>query len=498
MREYPSTAARSFTSTPASRNKQQQQQQPPPPPPPSNDLFARALEQERLRREAASGKTPSSTPPPSPSASSTQRTAEEEGDLDEDLTPEEQERKRRWKEAQEKKEAKKIKEGGRTGILLTLAVGVMFYGYLGLPAKGEDDSDQSFAAHNKRVWENITKSYKSSVEEPASEKLLPDPLPQPYQRPYTLCVELNDALVHLVWDVNHGWRVATRPGVKQFLAYLSRYFEIVLYTSSQNYVAQPVVDTLDPYAYIMYKLYRDATRLVDGKYVKDISCINRDESKVILLDTDKDSFKLQPDNGILLKPWKGEKGDTELPKMMKFLEEIALLGMLLNVQDLRPLLKAVKSVDEDVVKGWAIRKEQLRADFDEYNRKQNPTSTSIFSSPSSSTSSSSNILTSVVNTVKTSLFGRGLQTDTAAAPAGGMSTTPTSTGKSTNLINVLEQAAQEEFVAFEKEQEETKKKMDELKKKQEEEIRAMMEKKLKLADYMMGQGQPGAPVPQQA
>lgn len=38
---------------------------------------------------------------------------------------------------------------------------------------------------------------------PAILKLLPEPLPAPYQRPLTLCVELNDSLVHLVWDVYH-------------------------------------------------------------------------------------------------------------------------------------------------------------------------------------------------------------------------------------------------------------------------------------------------------
>ena len=88
------------------------------------------------------------------------------------------------------------------------------------------------------------------------DKLLPDLLPDPYQRPYTLVLELNDALVHLVWDKETGWRgifsfhgynniiinlslylVATRPGVKQFLSYLSRYYELVIFTSSQNYVS---------------------------------------------------------------------------------------------------------------------------------------------------------------------------------------------------------------------------------------------------------------------
>ena len=33
-----------------------------------------------------------------------------------------------------------------------------------------------------------------------------------------------------------GWRVATRPGVKQFLANLSRYYEVVIYTTQPGYV----------------------------------------------------------------------------------------------------------------------------------------------------------------------------------------------------------------------------------------------------------------------
>ena len=72
----------------------------------------------------------------------------------------------------------------------------------------------------------------------------------------------------------------------------------------------------------MYRLYRDHTRVLDGKFVKDISHLNRDAKKVILLDINPDSYSLQPENGISLKPWRGESGDKELIKMSAFLEGI--------------------------------------------------------------------------------------------------------------------------------------------------------------------------------
>ena len=52
---------------------------------------------------------------------------------------------------------------------------------------------------------------------PAHEKLLPDLLPPPYQRPYTLILEMNDILVHSEYDV----RCHTH------LIYLSSFFFLV-------------------------------------------------------------------------------------------------------------------------------------------------------------------------------------------------------------------------------------------------------------------------------
>lgn len=70
----------------------------------------------------------------------------------------------------------------------------------------------------------------------------------------------------------------------------------------------------------MYRLYREATRYKDGKHIKDLSYLNRDLSKVIIMDSNPESFCLQPENGIALKPWKGEAKDTGLLAYIPFLE----------------------------------------------------------------------------------------------------------------------------------------------------------------------------------
>lgn len=80
------------------------------------------------------------------------------------------------------------------------------------------------------------------------------------------------------------------------------------------------MDKLDPYQYAMYRLYRDGTRYIDGKYVKDLSYLNRDLSKVIIMDSNPESFSLQPENGIALKPWKGNADDKGLLEYIPFLE----------------------------------------------------------------------------------------------------------------------------------------------------------------------------------
>ena len=156
---------------------------------------------------------------------------------------------------------------------------------------------------------------------PVWEKLLPDPLPFPYSRPYTLVVDLDDMMVHSNWTREKGWRTAKRPGLDYFLGYLSQWYEIVLYTSQPFYTAGPIIEKLDPdRRFLTYLLFRESCRNVDGKIVKDLDALNRDLNKVIIMDTNPDGFSLHPQNAILVNKWEGNKDDRELISYIPFLE----------------------------------------------------------------------------------------------------------------------------------------------------------------------------------
>lgn len=196
--------------------------------------------------------------------------------------------------------------------------------------------------------------------EPVFEKLLPDPLPAPYGRPFTLVVGLDDVLVHSEWSRQHGWRTAKRPGVDYFLGYLAQYYEVVVFSSNYMIYSDKIVPKLDPYrASVSHVIYREGTVYRDGKIIKDLSKLNRDLDKVIMIDCREDSFAFQPENGIPLKPWEGNADDKELVKLIPFLEWLATQP----IKDVRPILNSFEG--KYIPDEYARREALVRKKFEE-------------------------------------------------------------------------------------------------------------------------------------
>lgn len=133
-------------------------------------------------------------------------------------------------------------------------------------AKANADAPQgwSFDAMYKRALARLNGQL-GYYTEPTFPKLLPDMDPAP---PLTLVLSLEDLLVHSEWSTKHGWRTAKRPGVDYFLRYLSQYYELVIFTSVKQQDADPIIRKLDPFAIVMWPLFREATRFENGEYVK--------------------------------------------------------------------------------------------------------------------------------------------------------------------------------------------------------------------------------------
>lgn len=188
----------------------------------------------------------------------------------------------------------------------------------------------------KRAY-NAVCNYYTAMKEPSTDKLLPEPLKYPYLQPtYTLVIEMTGLLLHPEWTFNTGWRYKKRPGLDYFLSQI-KYptFEVVLFTREPFLSGHPIVTNLDPENQIQFRLFRESTNLVNNNYVKDLSFMNRDLSKIIVIDWDEHSYESQPRNALhRLKKWEGEPEDTDLVYLASFLKMIANSG----VSDVREVL----------------------------------------------------------------------------------------------------------------------------------------------------------------
>ncbi|KAG8227790.1 hypothetical protein J437_LFUL006424 [Ladona fulva] len=219
--------------------------------------------------------------------------------------------------------------------------------------------------------------YKKIIRDPSRDKLLPDPLEEPYyQPPYTLVLEMTGLLVHPDWTYQTGWRFKKRPGVDFFLSQVGPpLFEVVIYTAELGFTAFPILDALDPNGYIAYRLVRDATRYVDGQHIKDLDCLNRDLDKVIVVDCNPNSVKLHPRNAIVLPKWSGNDDDRTLLDLAFFLRTIATS----EIADVREVLDFYRQYDNplEAFKENQIKYQEQQEELQKQQKQQQQSRSSL-------------------------------------------------------------------------------------------------------------------------
>ena len=213
---------------------------------------------------------------------------------------------------------------------------------------------------------------------PCRDKLLPDwsqmpNVPQDIPVPHTLVLDLENTLVSSTWDRKYGWRHAKRPGVDKFLTTMAQYYEIVLYTPSNEGVADPVVTNLDKHGCIMHRLYQSETYYKNGMHLKDLTKLNRNINKIIMLDDNPQEVYQTPYNVIQVKPYNNpmDQDDKTLENLIPFLVEIAREGY----DDIPSLLSQFQGMDADEI----ATEHKRRIDDLKLNRMERQGFTSFFS-----------------------------------------------------------------------------------------------------------------------
>jgi len=168
--------------------------------------------------------------------------------------------------------------------------------------------------------------------------LLP-PRPQAMEGKRTLCLDLDECLVHAEreepdrFDYEIDVQVrglgnfkiffTKRPGLDKFLKYVSENFELALFTASMEEYAKAVLEKIDPDGLIPHVLARkQCTFHEEEYYVKDLSRLGRPIRDVMLLDDNPNAYLFQPENAIPINSWYDDQSDTELAEVQVLLDAI--------------------------------------------------------------------------------------------------------------------------------------------------------------------------------
>ncbi|XP_073667117.1 CTD small phosphatase-like protein isoform X9 [Tursiops truncatus] len=142
------------------------------------------------------------------------------------------------------------------------------------------------------------------------------PIPSPISNAdFIVPVEI-DGTIHQVY-------VLKRPHVDEFLQRMGQLFECVLFTASLAKYADPVADLLDRWGVFRARLFRESCVFHRGNYVKDLSRLGRELSKVIIVDNSPASYIFHPENAVPVQSWFDDMTDTELLDLIPFFEGLS-------------------------------------------------------------------------------------------------------------------------------------------------------------------------------
>ena len=201
--------------------------------------------------------------------------------------------------------------------------------------------------HNMNLNGSIIASSTFFQENYPNKEIIPIPyLQYKTNKKFTLVLDLDETLIHFKENPNNesSGLLRFRPFLTEFLTHVEKEYELVIFTAAVQDYADPIIEAIEKKSNVIFdcRLYRKHTNIVNNDFVKDLSRLGRDLSKVIIVDNMSQNYKLQPYNGISIRPfWGKDTKDMVLVDLLYVLLDIAK-----NYMDVRMGINAHK---EDII-----------------------------------------------------------------------------------------------------------------------------------------------------
>ena len=176
-------------------------------------------------------------------------------------------------------------------------------------------------------------------------------LPRKITNKKTLVLDLDETLVHSqfsefacqsdiiikieISNEIYTIHVLVRPGVKEFLEKMEKFYEIIIFTASISSYADLLLDIIDQQNCCPFRLFREHCTIVNGAFVKDLQKLGRDLKDVVIVDNSPLSYMFHQNNGLPILSWFDDKEDRELYNIIPILEFLS------NVYDVRDYIPKI-------------------------------------------------------------------------------------------------------------------------------------------------------------
>mgnify|MGYP002624512765 CR=1 FL=1 len=148
----------------------------------------------------------------------------------------------------------------------------------------------------------------------------------PMKKDYCLVLDMDETISHTL-KLSFGLYFLLRPGAINFLKEVSKYYEIIIFTSSQKGYADNILNKIDNEGnLISHRLYKNHVIFEKGKSVKKLNMIGRDLKKTIFIDNLRSNAKYNINNLCPISNWTGDIYDDKLIKLKNKLIKIATCG----------------------------------------------------------------------------------------------------------------------------------------------------------------------------